>query len=383
MSEFKAEQSGGEIGSFGAGTGVPVSDASNDLIVATMQEVAAIASPRIAPDHEAPKEDPPKVDVPAADTSKVDVAAADTSKVDVPAADTSKADLPAADTSKVDPPRAQMPKAESFKIESLKAEGARADAPLIDSGRAEALRMPREFLIMSPGERAPESRTAEPKQEAAAHGAGKGRFAAMAAMLVMGVVAGVAGGALATLGVTHFTERAGATSPRSPDAALEASVARVDADITALKAGLEQTSKASMSQFNKTSERLDRIEKAQAEPAAKLARLSEAVDKLRAGPASAAAKETTGSVAPPAGAQALPMPQASPAAPKTEVGRLPTVDGWVLREVGHGSALIESRQGLYEVYAGDPVPGLGRVDAIRRQDGRWVVVTSRGLIVQR
>jgi hypothetical protein len=26
------------------------------------------------------------------------------------------------------------------------------------------------------------------------------------------------------------------------------------------------------------------------------------------------------------------------------------------------------------------VPGLGRVDAIRKQDGRWVVVTSRGLI---
>jgi hypothetical protein len=27
------------------------------------------------------------------------------------------------------------------------------------------------------------------------------------------------------------------------------------------------------------------------------------------------------------------------------------------------------------------VPGLGRVDAIRKQDGRWVVVTSRGLVV--
>ena len=27
------------------------------------------------------------------------------------------------------------------------------------------------------------------------------------------------------------------------------------------------------------------------------------------------------------------------------------------------------------------VPGLGRVDAIRKQDGRWVVVTSKGLIV--
>ena len=37
-----------------------------------------------------------------------------------------------------------------------------------------------------------------------------------------------------------------------------------------------------MNQFNKTSERLDKLERAQAEPAAKIAKLSEAVDKLRA-----------------------------------------------------------------------------------------------------
>jgi hypothetical protein len=36
---------------------------------------------------------------------------------------------------------------------------------------------------------------------------------------------------------------------------------------------------------------------------------------------------------------------------------------------------------MFEVFAGDPVPGLGRIDAIRKQDGRWVVVTSKGLIV--
>jgi hypothetical protein len=70
-------------------------------------------------------------------------------------------------------------------------------------------------------------------------------------------------------------------------------------------------------------------------------------------------------------------------AAKTEVARLPTVEGWVLRDVDRGSALIEGRRGVFEVYAGDPVPGLGRVDAIRRQDGRWVVVTSKGLIVAR
>ena len=55
----------------------------------------------------------------------------------------------------------------------------------------------------------------------------------------------------------------------------------------------------------------------------------------------------------------------------------------MLREVADGGALIEGRRGIYEVYPGDPVPGLGRVDAIRKQDGRWVVVTSKGLIVAR
>ncbi len=347
MSELNAEQSGGEPASLAAGaTASASSNAPNDLVAATMSEVAAIASPRIAPDHEAPKEDPPKIDLPKAEASQADAA------------------------------KPEMPKAEPFKVEGLK-----ADAPKIDSSKMETPRTPRELLIMAPGGRDWESRTSEPKQEAQApeKGAGKRRFAAVAAMLVLAVIAGAAGGALATVGLTHFTATAAATSRNS---ALEASVARIDADVMALKAGLEQTSKASMSQFNKTSDRLDRIEKAQAEPAAKLAKLSEAVDKLRAAPSAAAAKEVTGSVSAPAGTQALPLPQAS-TAPKTEVGRLPTVSGWVLRDVGHGSALIEGRQGLYEVYAGDPVPGLGRVDAIRKQDGRWVVVTSKGLIVAR
>jgi hypothetical protein len=92
-------------------------------------------------------------------------------------------------------------------------------------------------------------------------------------------------------------------------------------------------------------------------------------------------KDVTGSVAPTAAA-ATP-PQTSGATAKVEVARLPTVEGWVLRDVGRGSALIESRRGLFEVFAGDPIPGLGRVDAIRKQDGRWVVVTSKGLIVSR
>ena len=84
----------------------------------------------------------------------------------------------------------------------------------------------------------------------------------------------------------------------------------------ALKASVEHTSKIGTSQYNKTSDRLDKVEKAQAEPAAKLAKLSEAVDKLRAAQASttpaaaapAAAKEVTGSIPqPPAAAAPRPF----------------------------------------------------------------------------
>jgi hypothetical protein len=213
---------------------------------------------------------------------------------------------------------------------------------------------------------------------------GKRRVSALAAVVALAAAAGALGGALATAGVMHF---AGSGSAASGNPMLEASVARLDADLLALKASVEHTSKAGLSQYNKTSDRLDRVEKAQAEPAAKLARLNEAVEKLRAAPqvaaapaaaAPAAARDVTGSISPPAVAAPVPLP-----VPKPEVARLPTVEGWVLRDVANGGALIEGRQGIFEVYAGDPVPGLGRIDAIRKQDGRWVVVTSRGLVVAR
>jgi hypothetical protein len=263
---------------------------------------------------------------------------------------------------------------------------ARPDAAKPDAAKADAPRSPGKVMIMSAGDRGwandhDVGRKAESGQGQGMFG--KRRLAALAAVVALALAAGALGGALATAGLSHFVAD-DATSAGT----LEASVARIDADILALKASVEHTSKMGMSQFNKTSDRLDKVEKAQAEPAAKLARLSEAVDKLRAAPPAAsvpvpvaaapvaapvAAKEVTGSIMPPAPA----------AAPKVEVARLPKVEGWVLRDVANGGALIEGRRGVFEVYAGDPVPGLGRVDAIRKQDGRWVVVTSKGLIVAR
>jgi hypothetical protein len=238
------------------------------------------------------------------------------------------------------------------------------------------------LMIMAPGDRSWAGDAAREAGGTAKRSGpfGKRRLAAIAAVVALAAVAGALGGALATARLGH---PAGDAASTAGNHALETSVARIDADVAALKTSVEHASKMGISQFNKTSDRLDKLEKAQAEPAAKLARLSEAVEKLHAAPApapvataapQAASKDVTGSVTPAAPASA---------ASKVEVARLPTIDDWVLRDVSHGGALIEGRRGVYEVYAGDPVPGLGRIDAIRRQDGRWVVVTSRGLIVER
>ena len=269
---------------------------------------------------------------------------------------------------------AEIPKAEAPKTDS-------ADAPDAGAAEADAPPLPGKVMIMSSGDRAWADHGKGSEQQAGENKGmfGNRRIAAIAAVVALAIAAGALGGALATAARMQAAGDDAATGGRQ---ALEASVARIEADIQALRTGLEHTSKLGMSQFNKTSERLDRLDKAQAEPAAKLGRLSETVDKLRAATAApvqvaavpATIKEVTGSVTPPAEA-------ASAAAPKTEVSKLPTIEGWVLRDVARGGALIDGRRGIYEVYAGDFVPGLGRVDAIRRQDGRWVVVTTKGLIV--
>ncbi|WP_354141137.1 hypothetical protein [Bradyrhizobium sp. LB11.1] len=281
------------------------------------------------------------------------------------------------------PPKPDAPKVEPPKIEASRIEVPRIDAALQAEPKPEP--KPGKLIVMAPSERSWDHEEFAPhvKADEVRDTGGKRRLSAMAAVVAIAAGVGAISGALATAGMMHFASPAPAQV--ADTSALDASVSRIDADIVALKANVEHSSKTGVSQFNRANDRLDKLEKAQAEPMAKLAKLSETVDKLRTPPAAAAqaaaavpAKETTGSIAP-----APTQVATAAAAPKTEFGRLPTIDGWRLRDVANGGALIEGRDGLYEVYAGDPIPGIGRVDAIRRQDGRWVVVTSKGMIVAR
>lgn len=293
------------------------------------------------------------------------------------------------------PPKADAPKVEPPRIEASRIELPKVNAAPQPETKPEpkSETKPGKLIVMAPSERSWDREEFAPhvKPDEVRDTGGRRRLSAMAAVVAIAACVGAISGALATAGMMHF---AGPAPAQVADtSALDASVSRIDADIVALKANVEHASKTGVSQFNRANDRLDKLEKAQAEPMAKLAKLSETVDKLRATPpavpaqaaAAAPAKETTGSIAPAptqiATAAAAPAP--APAAPKTEVGRLPTIEGWRLRDVANGGALIEGRGGLYEVYAGDPIPGVGRVDAIRRQDGRWVVVTGKGLIVAR
>ncbi|MBB4364082.1 outer membrane murein-binding lipoprotein Lpp [Bradyrhizobium sp. CIR18] len=291
------------------------------------------------------------------------------------------------------PPKPDPVKPDPIKVEPPKIEASRIEVPKLEA-KAEAKPEPKpgKLIVMAPSERswdredfAPHVKAEEPRETGS-----KRRLSAMAAVVAIAASVGAISGALATAGMMHFAAPAQAPVQVADTSALDASVARIDADLVALKANVEHSSKTGVTQFNRANDRLDKLEKAQAEPMAKIAKLSETVDKLRATPpaapaqaAAAVPKETTGSIAPTQVATAAAAPAPVAAAPKTEVGRLPTVEGWRLRNAANGGALIEGRDGLYEVYPGDPIPGLGRVDAIRRQDGRWVVVTSKGLIVAR
>jgi hypothetical protein len=231
-----------------------------------------------------------------------------------------------------------------------------------------AARAARVLLLTLPG---PENATAGPAPE----GEKTRRFPLSPAMLSMiAVLIGAAIGSAGTAGLLGMggAPAAAPTDPMTFTAALD----RIDREISTLKASIEGSAKQSNAQVAKITDRLDRADKTQSDTAARLARTSESLDRIDHRLTGNTSGEPTGAV-----------PSASlapgPGRPASPYGA-PILEGWLLRDIFNGGALIQSpRNGVLEVIPGDNVPGLGRVDAIRRQDGRWVVVTSRGLIVGR
>jgi hypothetical protein len=192
------------------------------------------------------------------------------------------------------------------------------------------------------------------------------RFALLAATIAIAAAVGSFAGSLTGAGVGRLVPETAPSANTADAGSILRAVKSELAELSAMKSNLDGSIRNANTQFVAIAERLDRVERAATNPAAQLAHIADAVDRLNK---INAAPETTGSIAP------MTTP---PAEPKI-VERI--VEDWVVQDVRGDRALVEGRNGsLFEVGAGSILPGVGRVEAVKRQDGQWVVVTARGVI---
>jgi hypothetical protein len=192
------------------------------------------------------------------------------------------------------------------------------------------------------------------------------RFAMLAATIALAATVGSFVGSLTGAGVGRLVPEAAPSANTADASAIFRAMKSELAELSAMKSNLDGSIRNANTQFVAIAERLDRVERAATNPAAQLAHIADAVDRLNK---INATPETTGSIAP------MTTP---PAEPKI-VDRI--VEDWVVQDVHGDRALVEGRNGsLFEVGAGSILPGVGRVEAVKRQDGQWVVVTARGVI---
>jgi hypothetical protein len=242
--------------------------------------------------------------------------------------------------------------------------------PLANAALAETIRNARQNLKAGPA-------TAKPSQNAEAAASSnrffKGSLLTQVAAAVLFVGAGWAASHLGSLETRNALRSMQAETAQS-----QAALAKLTGELAVLKntmaaaRDVEQTSSTTISDQAKLSEKIERLAAAIQEPVKKLSTLEDRLNRIEG--KIMAGLNNPDSI----------KPSAEPAresAPVAQPVKSEPVEGWVLREVYNGSALVESRRrGLYEVMPGNVIPGVGRVEAIERRGARWVVVTDRGFI---
>ena len=157
-------------------------------------------------------------------------------------------------------------------------------------------------------------------------------------------------GSVSGSGLVRFLDPAAPASSvqTTTDAARETKLEL--AELSAIKTNLDSTSRSTTTQLAKLSDRLDKLDQR------------------------SASIETTGSIA---------TASAAPAAAAAAAPKIPDriLQDWIVQDVQNGRALVQSRYGgMFDVGEGSMLPGVGRVDQIKRQDGQWLVLTERGTI---
>ena len=125
-------------------------------------------------------------------------------------------------------------------------------------------------------------------------------------------------------------------------------------------------------------ENLDRIERVSSSSTVKLDKLAQAQAQA---PAPTLAQSQASSQAAPMMAS-LAAPEVTGSVPPSERASAPrkVVKGWSVRQAYEGIAILQSPNGVIEAVLGQQVPGLGRIEEIRNENGRLVVESSGGVI---
>ncbi len=180
--------------------------------------------------------------------------------------------------------------------------------------------------------------------EAAAPGPSS-RFIVLAASVAFAAAFGSFVGSVSGSGLAHVLYPATAPAPASNTQSINDAVRALKLELSnTIKADLDNAARSANAQLAKLGDRLDRLD-----------------------PRGDASPDTTGSILP------------SEAVPAKLTDRI--LEDWIVQDVQNGCALVESGYGaLFDVSAGSVLPGVGRVENVKRQDGQWVVITARGMI---
>jgi len=164
---------------------------------------------------------------------------------------------------------------------------------------------------------------------------------------------------------------------RETVAQLRKQVSGVSENLDGLRTAVDQSSKATSDRFGRFAENLDRIERVSSSSTVKLDRLALAQAQV---PAAASQPTASSGAMPMMAAIAAPEVTGSVSPAERTAAPRKVVKGWSVRQAYEGIAILQSPNGVVEIVLGQQVPGLGRVEDIRTENGRLVVETSAGAI---
>jgi gas vesicle protein len=298
-------------------------------------------------------------------------AVAEATKIEAPKMEAPKVELPALDLPKIEAVKAEPVQAQPIQAQPIQAQPIEVDLPKLEATISQKVKpaAPTIDSTIDPIIASAEMSEAPTRSH---------RFAIAASLAFATAVGGIIGAAATAAIWNDGSPTAAEKAAIAETRALKATVAKLGSEMSTLKSHIDTASRNSSVQLARLAERIDRTEKAQAEPAAKLARIAESLDRLERRPAAAPA--------PAVAAAPAPLPALNPSDITGSIDRPATkpvvVEGWKLHDFYGGRAVVENRMNgtLYEIAPGSNLPGVGRIETIKREDNRVIVVTPKGII---